>query len=152
VAYAARRNELPVQRREVLAKSAEPALRKSLPQLVESSGPLAALDHLAELQGVTPIRPRHRLSGAAQGFGIASLACIFVWWIPFAGAGLGFIFAVLAIAFGMNAVKAIRAEPGKLQGEEQAKRGRVLGIIGLILNLLALGFFVFAFTVGFPSA
>jgi hypothetical protein len=148
VAYAARRDELPLLRREALARSAEPALKKALPQMVERSGPLAALDHLAELQGVTPKRPFHRLSGVAQGLGIAGLACILIWWIPFFGPGVGLICAVLAVVFGANALTAVRGEPGKLQGEEQAKRGRLLGIIGVVLNLLMLAFYLLVFTRG----
>src|SRR5438309_6959719 len=51
VAYAARREALPVERRQALAQSAEPALRNALPEVVATAGPLAALDQLAEREG-----------------------------------------------------------------------------------------------------
>ena len=47
-AYAQRRTELPVHRREQLARQVEPALRSVLPELVAAAGPLAALDRLAD--------------------------------------------------------------------------------------------------------
>jgi uncharacterized RDD family membrane protein YckC len=48
-AYADRRPRLDPWRRSVLATRAEPALRRVLPDLVGSEGPLAALDRLADL-------------------------------------------------------------------------------------------------------
>ncbi len=50
LAYARRRRELPIPRRESLAASAEPALRAALPQVVAEQGALAALDRLADLE------------------------------------------------------------------------------------------------------
>jgi len=50
LAYARRRQELPIPRREALAKSAEPALRAALPRVVAEQGALAALDRLADLE------------------------------------------------------------------------------------------------------
>lgn len=57
VAYAGQRDRLPAARREELARSAEQALRKALPEVVAGSGPLAALDQLAELQRVALAEP-----------------------------------------------------------------------------------------------
>jgi hypothetical protein len=48
VAYAGRRQQLPPWRRAALAAQIEPALRGVLPDLVSRSGPLAALDQLAD--------------------------------------------------------------------------------------------------------
>jgi uncharacterized RDD family membrane protein YckC len=48
VAYAGRRQQLPPWRRAELAAQVEPALRGVLPDLVSRSGPLAALDQLAD--------------------------------------------------------------------------------------------------------
>ncbi len=49
VAYAQRRANLDGWRREVLAARVEPNLRRALPELAAAQGPLAALDHLADL-------------------------------------------------------------------------------------------------------
>ena len=51
IAYSGRRNELPPARRAELAGRLEPALRALLPDLVERSGALAALDQLADEEG-----------------------------------------------------------------------------------------------------
>jgi uncharacterized RDD family membrane protein YckC len=51
VAYGQRRATLAPERRHQLAVSVEPALRAALPELVASSGPLAALDQLADREG-----------------------------------------------------------------------------------------------------
>ena len=49
VAYGLRRPELDGWRRQVLATRVEPSLRRALPELAAADGPLAALDHLADL-------------------------------------------------------------------------------------------------------
>ena len=49
VAYGLRRAELDGWRRQVLATRVEPGLRRALPELAGAHGPLAALDHLADL-------------------------------------------------------------------------------------------------------
>ena len=49
VAYALRRAQLDGWRRQVLAARVEPNLRRALPELAAAQGPLAALDHLADL-------------------------------------------------------------------------------------------------------
>jgi uncharacterized RDD family membrane protein YckC len=51
IAYSGRRHELPPERRAELAGRVEPALRALLPDLVERSGALAALDQLADEEG-----------------------------------------------------------------------------------------------------
>lgn len=48
VAYFGRRPALALPQRAYLAQVAQPALQKALPDLVSASGPLAALDHLAD--------------------------------------------------------------------------------------------------------
>src|SRR5437588_2141839 len=73
VAYASRREELPMARRQALAQSAEPALRKALPGIVTSAGPLAALDHLAGLERVSPHRPKNPRASSAMTWGMATL-------------------------------------------------------------------------------
>ena len=138
IAYAGRRESLPKYRRETLAKEAESALRTVLPDVVASAGALAALDMLAEREGVTPLRPVQRNAARAMFWGTLALV---LCWLPIIGGILG----ILSIVFGGNAIRAIRAEPAKYQGEDRAKTGRLLGIIGLTINaiivlLLALGF------------
>jgi hypothetical protein len=138
VAYAARREGLPLERRRAVAQNAEAALRMALPGVVAAAGPLAALDQLAEREGISPHRPMHHGASGAMTWGVTTL--IF-FWMPLIAIPTG----ILSIVFGSNAVKAIRREPARYQGEDRAKTGRLLGIIGLavssvLLVLLILGF------------
>ncbi|MDQ6883641.1 MAG: RDD family protein [Candidatus Dormibacteraeota bacterium] len=140
VAYAARREELPVARRQALADSAEPALRRALPELVATHGPLAALDQLAEREGVSPFRPIDRNARLAMALGVITAVLFFVPLLPIAT-------GILSILLGRRALREIRKAPDRVQGEERAKSGRLLGIIGLtitsMLHLLALLAFLF---------
>jgi uncharacterized RDD family membrane protein YckC len=141
VAYAARREILPAFRREALAKSAESALRAALPEVVAAAGPLAALDQLAEREGVSPRRPVHRNASSAMTWGVITL--IF-FWMPIIAIPTG----ILSIVFGGDAVKAVRAEPEKFQGEDKARTGRLLGIIGLTISGILLMIFILAVVFG----
>lgn len=127
VAYAARREMLPAHRREALARSAEPALRAALPDVVAATGPLAALDQLAEREGISAVRPVHRNASSAMTWGVTTLIC---FWMPLIAIPTG----ILSIVFGGDAIKAIRAQPQKYQGEDKARTGRILGIIGLAIT------------------
>jgi uncharacterized RDD family membrane protein YckC len=49
--YARRRPQLSVELRVQLASSIQPSLRTAVPDVFANSGPLAALDHLADLEG-----------------------------------------------------------------------------------------------------
>jgi len=135
VAYAARREELPLARRQALAQSAEPALRQALPDIVATAGPLAALDNLAEREGVSPHRPMHRQSSSAMAWGIATLV---FFWMPLIAIPTG----ILSIVFGGDAVREIREQPNRYQGEDRAKTGRLLGIIGLAMSSIILLLFI----------
>jgi uncharacterized RDD family membrane protein YckC len=135
VAYAARREELPVARRQALAQSAEAALRRALPGVVATAGPLAALDQLAEREGISPHRPMHRGASRAMFWGITTLA---FFWMPLIAIPTG----VVSIVFGGSAVKAIRSQPTRYQGEDRAKTGRLLGIIGLAVSSVLLALFI----------
>ena len=135
IAYAARRESLPSYRRETLAKEAETALRAALPDVVASAGPLAALDMLAEREGISPARPEHRNTGRAMTWGLITL--IFCW-MPLIAIPTG----ILAIVFGGEAISAIREQPEKYQGEDRARTGRLLGIIGLSISSLVLLIFL----------
>jgi uncharacterized RDD family membrane protein YckC len=137
VAYAARREALPAYRREALARSAETALRAALPEVVTASGPLAALDQLAEREGISPLRPVHRQASSAMTWGVTTM--IF-FWMPLIAIPTG----ILSIVFGGGAVKAVRAEPQKYQGEDKARTGRLLGIIGLAMSSVLLLLFIIA--------
>jgi uncharacterized RDD family membrane protein YckC len=131
VAYAARREALPTYRRQALASSAEAALRVALPEVVAASGPLAALDQLAEREGISPLRPVHREASGAMTWGVTTM--IF-FWMPLIAIPTG----ILSIVFGGGAIKAIRAEPQTYQGEDKARTGRLLGIIGLAISSVLL--------------
>ena len=135
VAYAARREALPAYRREALAKSAESALRQALPDVVATAGPLAALDQLAEREGISPLRPMHHNASSAMTWGVTTL--IF-FWMPLVAIPTG----ILSIVFGGDAVRAVRAEPQKYQGEDKARTGRLLGIIGLCITSILLLLFI----------
>ncbi len=50
-AYARRRPELPMELRAHLAYQVQPSLRAAAPDVFDQQGPLAALDHLADLEG-----------------------------------------------------------------------------------------------------
>jgi uncharacterized RDD family membrane protein YckC len=138
VAYAARREALPMDRREALAQSAGPALRLALPDVVATAGPLAALDQLAEREGISPHRPMHHGASSAMTWGVTTL--IF-FWIPLIAIPTG----ILAIVFGNGAVREIRSTPGRYQGDERAKTGRLLGIIGLSITSVLLLLYILAF-------
>jgi uncharacterized RDD family membrane protein YckC len=141
VAYAARRELLPLQRRQALARSAEAALRAALPDVVAADGALAALDRLAEREGITPLRPVHRNASSAMTWGVTALVCC---WMPLIAIPTG----ILSIVFGGDALKAIRAEPQRYQGEDKASTGRILGIIGLSLTSLELVIIILAIAFG----
>jgi uncharacterized RDD family membrane protein YckC len=138
VAYAARREELPIARRQALAESADAALRRALPGVVATAGPLAALDQLAEREGISPHRPMHRGASSAMTWGVTTLV---FFWMPLIAIPTG----ILSIVFGGNAVRAIRNEPNHYQGEDRAKTGRLLGIIGLVVSSVLLGLFLLGF-------
>jgi uncharacterized RDD family membrane protein YckC len=138
VAYAARREALPMDRREALAQSAGPALRLALPDVVATVGPLAALDQLAEREGISPHRPMHHGASSAMTWGVTTL--IF-FWIPLIAIPTG----ILAIVFGNGAVREIRSTPDRYQGDERAKTGRLLGIIGLSITSVLLVLYILAF-------
>jgi uncharacterized RDD family membrane protein YckC len=138
VAYAARREALPVARREALAQSAEPALRRALPEVVATAGPLAALDQLAEREGISPYRPMHHGASSAMTWGVTTLL---FFWMPLIAIPTG----ILSIVFANGAVREIRSAPNRYQGDDRAKTGRLLGIIGLAISAVVLVLFIIGF-------
>lgn len=144
VAYAGRRAGLSLERREALARSAEAALRRALPALVASVGPLAALDQLAEWEGVTPLRRTPGTASWSLTLGILSIASgVLVFLSP-----LGVITGIAAILTGGRAMRTVRAAPQTWQGAERARTGRILGIIGLAISGLFVALFVLATVFG----
>ena len=137
VAYAARREALPVARRRALADSAEPALRIALPDVVAAAGALAALDQLAEREGISPYRPMHHGASSAMTWGVTTLL---FFWMPLIAIPTG----ILAIVFGNGAVREIRLAPNRYQGDDRARTGRLLGIIGLSVTSILLALFLLA--------
>jgi len=138
VAYAGRREELPAVRRQALAASAEAALRRALPDVVATQGPLAALDQLAEREGISPLRPVDPNARRAMTWGLVSLV---FFWVPV----LPIVAGILSIVFARNGLRAIRREPQRLQGEDRAQTGRVLGIVGLAISSVLLVLLLLAF-------
>jgi energy-coupling factor transporter transmembrane protein EcfT len=109
-----------------------------LPDVVASAGPLAALDILAQREGITPLRPVHRNASAAMAWGMTSL--IFCWLVP-----IGIVTGILSVFFATRGLRAIRSQPDRFQGADKAKTGRLLGWIGLVVSslialLIAIGF------------
>ena len=98
----------------------------------------AALRRRAEREGISPHRPMHRGASSAMTWGVVTLV---FFWMPLIAIPTG----VLSIVFGGNAVRAIRNEPNRYQGEDRAKTGRLLGIIGLAVSSVLLGLFLIGF-------
>jgi uncharacterized RDD family membrane protein YckC len=138
VAYAARREELPADRRQALAQSAEPALRRALPDVVAAGGPLAALDQLAEREGISPLRPVDPNARRAMTWGVVTLV---FFWMPLIAIPTG----ILSIVLARQALAAIRKSPDRIQGEDRAQNGRILGIIGLAISAMLLLLFALGF-------
>jgi len=138
VAYAARREELPAARREAIARNAEAALTEALPELVATRGPLAALDELAEREGISPYRPLQPKASRAMTLGV--ITAVF-FWLPLVAIPTG----ILSIVFARDALREIRKAPERVQGEERARNGRILGIIGLTISSLLLVLTILAF-------
>ncbi|HSO93909.1 MAG TPA: hypothetical protein VLS53_05495, partial [Candidatus Dormibacteraeota bacterium] len=84
-----------------------------------------------------PIRPVDRNAGRAMTWGVVAL--IF-FWMPLIAIPTG----ILSIIFAGNGLRAIRSEPQRLQGEDRARTGRVLGIIGLAISSVLLALFLLA--------
>ncbi len=141
VAYAARRNELPLFRRQAIADQAQVALRKALPDVVAAGGPLAALDQLAEREGITPKRPVHRRSTAAVAFGIAAFGFSLIpFFMPFEV--VAFVCGIVAIVLAIQALSIVRSRPYEFQGEDRARTGRILGIAGMCISGFVLGIYL----------
>jgi Domain of unknown function (DUF1707)/Domain of unknown function (DUF4190) len=73
----------------------------------------------------------YRASPSANGWAIASLTCglLWMWWIG----------SALAILFGHTALRRIEASGGRQGGRGLAIAGLVLGYVGAVILLLALG-------------
>jgi uncharacterized RDD family membrane protein YckC len=133
IAYASRRAGLDAQRRATLAKSIEPALRKVLPAVVESQGPLAALEQLATAEAgpggeAIQVRQQHPDATPSLTFGIVSVA-------TFGCSPVGILFGILALLWGNRALRDVGREPERWD-MGPARTGRVLGTIGLALGVL----------------
>lgn len=81
-----------------------------------------------------PVSPPHPSATTAMVLGICALGGMFV-------CGLPIVLAPFAWMIGGRAVKDIDANPGRYSGREQAQAGRIMGMIGsglLVLATLAL--------------
>ena len=72
---------------------------------------------------------------AGMAWGIATLV---FFWMPLIAIPTG----ILSIVFGGDAVREIREQPNRYQGEDRAKTGRLLGIIGLAMSSIILLLFI----------
>jgi len=66
------------------------------------------------------------------------IVTLIFFWMPLIAVPTG----ILSIVFGSDAVKAIRQQPNRYQGEDRAKTGRLLGIIGLAISSIILLLFI----------
>lgn len=76
-------------------------------------------------------------------FGIISLVLCWYFWVPFAGIVLciaSLIFAIVAMSKGKKAIALFNQAPGQYkQGSlSLAKTGKILGLIGVIVNAIFL--------------
>jgi len=76
-------------------------------------------------------------------FGIISLVLCWYFWVPFAGIVLciaSLIFAIVAMSKGKKAIALFNETPGQYkQGSlSLAKTGKILGLIGIIVNAIFL--------------
>lgn len=55
------------------------------------------------------------------------------------------IFSVIAMVLGKQSEKRILASGGTLTGDQMAKAGWILGIVGVVLSVIAIGIFVIVF-------
>jgi hypothetical protein len=138
VAYASRRADLNSLRRWQLAAGMESSLRQSVPQLVERLGPAGALDYLADREGGA-LLPKHPDASRGFGFGIAGLVTA-IFCAP-----VGVVCSGLALLFSGRALAAIRREPGRYSGREDARHGRTMAIIGLAVAAVFLGIFALSY-------
>ncbi len=74
--------------------------------------------------------------------GILSILCCCVWGIFSVGFGIGAVF------LGKKSKEDIAASNGALQGEGMAQAGFICGIIGLVLGVLSMFYFVISLAVG----
>ncbi|MEV7397491.1 DUF4190 domain-containing protein [Aeromicrobium sp. NPDC092404] len=81
--------------------------------------------------GFSPPPPKHGQATAAMIFGIVSLAGLVTCFLPI-------LLAPVAWILGAKAVKEIDANPGAYSGRGEASAGKIMGIVGTCLLVLAL--------------
>lgn len=75
-------------------------------------------------------------STAALVLGILSIVTCCCYGI------LGLPLGIIAVVLGNKALKLDDLNPGEYTGRSNANTGKILGIIGIVLNLLALGYII----------
>lgn len=73
-------------------------------------------------------------------FGIVSIVTCCCYGI------FGLIFGVIAVILANKALKLYAAEPELYEGVQNVKTGRILAIIGIVLNLLFVAYIVWIYT------
>jgi hypothetical protein len=72
----------------------------------------------------------------SQGMAVASLVMGILALLTYYGA---FLFGLLALIFGLIALKRIRTSPDKFEGKGMAKAGIIMGIIAMVVIIILIG-------------
>lgn len=59
---------------------------------------------------------------------------------------IGLIFGIIGLVLGMKATKVYKASPENYSGYGNVKTGKILSIIGIILNVIFLAYVIWAFS------
>jgi uncharacterized RDD family membrane protein YckC len=127
LAYAARRDSLPLGRRVEIAAAAAGPLSAAAPVAFAEGGPLAALDALA-----TPNVPAagsiHGLTMARRSLTAGAVACVCSFLCP----PLTLIVGIYGLVTAQSALRQLAGDPrGLVTGRAEAEVGRMLSIAGL---------------------
>ncbi|WP_340074799.1 CCC motif membrane protein [Leptobacterium sp. I13] len=79
-------------------------------------------------------------------FGIVSIVTCCCYGV------IGLIFGIIALVLGNKALKLYKENPEAYEGFNNVKTGRILAIIGIVLNVIYLGYVIFMFsTIGYSG-
>ena len=89
---------------------------------------------------------------ASMVLGIISLVMIAFCCCYGISSYLGVILAIVALVLGMKEIKAIEAGESSAAGMGQARAGKIMGIIGLVMHLLTILTWIALFVFGMASS
>ncbi len=79
-------------------------------------------------------------------FGIVSIVTCCCYGV------IGLIFGIIALVLANGAMKKYKAEPELYTGYSSVNTGRILAIIGVVLNVIYLGYIIYIFsTIGYEG-